>query len=287
MRCLVCGTDMKYYFEKKGFKIVKCPRCLLMAVENFPADLSLYYTEGYFTGDARLDGYMDYDFDKEVTKKTYINFLKDIGGFLSGKARRSVFEVGCATGFFLKLANDHGWQAEGIDISAYAVKKAIEKGAIASVNTLENYHASKKFDAIVMQDVIEHVKDPVSLLNKSRELLNDNGVIAITTPDSGSLWARVWGKYWHAFVPPQHLYYFNSRNLKSLLQKSGFEVVYSKHHGKWFTIPYIMRLFYSWTGLNFFLKLANFSSKTFLKKISLPLNVYDTTYMIAKKYEQQ
>ncbi|MFA6105029.1 MAG: class I SAM-dependent methyltransferase [Patescibacteria group bacterium] len=285
MICLNCGNEMSFYFEKKGFKIFKCPKCLLMAVNNIPADLTKYYSEGYFTGDVSLDGYMDYDSDKEVTKKTYLNFLCDIERFLPAGQKKSLFEVGCATGFFLKLATELGWEAEGIDLSDYAVKMAILKGIKASVGTVEDFKAENKYDAVVMQDVVEHVRDPASLITKAGELLKAGGVLALTTPDSGSLWARVWGKRWHAFVPPQHLYYFSSENIKSFLEKRGFKVEYLEHHGKWFTVPYIIRLFYSWTGFKFFSKLAELASKSFFKNISLPINVRDTIYLIAKKYE--
>ena len=274
---------MDKYFIKKGFNIVHCGICNLMAVENVPDDLSAYYREGYFTGDTTLDGYMDYDADKEVSKKTYINFLDIIGKYLENKVDPSMFEVGCATGFFLDLAKKKGWQSMGIDISAYAVQKSREKGLEASVGVLENHVTEKKFDVLVMQDVIEHVKNPVLDIKKCWNLLVENGLLVLTTPDAGSLWARIWGRHWHAFVPPQHLFYFSVKNLSSVLEKNGFKVEYCAHHGKWFSIPYIIRLLYSWTGIYFFSKLAKWSSTSFLKNIALPINVGDTIFLIARK----
>jgi predicted TPR repeat methyltransferase len=268
---------------KKIWQIVRCQNCKLLAVENVPADLSPYYSEGYFTGDVTLDGYMDYDLDKEVTKITYQNYLTDLEKYLNKKNGISMFEVGCATGFFMDLAHQRGWDTEGIDISQYAVKKAQEKGLLATAAVLESYQTEKKFDVVAAQDVIEHVKDPIDMINRSRNLLNENGLFLITTPDEGSLWARVWGKNWHAFVPPQHLFYFSTKNLSSLLEQNGFEVLHVAHHGKWFAIPYIIRLLYSWTGLNIFSKLANWSSNSFLKSIAIPINVRDNIFLIARK----
>lgn len=283
MLCINCGLKMDSYFVKKGFQIVRCPSCKLMAVENVPQDLGPYYSEGYFTGDVTLDGYMDYDSDKEVSKKTYVDFLGVMKKYLKNLNNPKMFEVGCATGFFMDLAKQSGWQVEGIDISEYAVQKTKEKGMLASVGTLETYTTDKKFDAIVAQDVIEHVKDPVADIKKSASLLAENGLLVFTTPDAGSLWARTWGKRWHAFVPPQHLFYFSVKNLTSVLEKNGFKIEYVAHHGKWFAVPYIIRLLYSWTGLGIFSKLAHWSSNSFLKKISLPINVRDTIFLIARK----
>ncbi|TSC85015.1 MAG: type 11 methyltransferase [Parcubacteria group bacterium Gr01-1014_13] len=283
MICINCQTKMEPYFVKKTFHIMRCPSCKLMAVENIPADLSPYYSEGYFTGDVTLDGYIDYDLDKEVTKKTYIDYIDLLAKYIHKQGQVSMFEVGCATGFFMDLARQRGWETEGIDISEYAVKKAQEKGLAASATTLESYQSVKKFDVIVMQDVIEHVKDPVDVINRAKNLLADKGLLLFTTPDAGSLWARVWNKKWHAFVPPQHLFYFSAKNLGSILEKNGFEVVHTAHHGKWFTVPYIIRLLYSWTGLKIFSKLAEWSAKSFLKDFAIPINVRDTLSLVARK----
>lgn len=273
---------MEPYFLKKTWQIVRCPSCKLMAVENVPEDLSPYYSEGYFTGDVTLDGYIDYDLDKEVTKKTYLSYLDIIAKNLN-KQQISMFEIGCATGFFMDLARHRGWQTEGIDISEYAVKKAQEKGLVAHTAVLESYQTEKKFDVVVMHDLIEHVKDPIDVISRSKNLLTENGLLLFTTPDAGSLWARVWNKKWHAFVPPQHLFYFSGKNLGSILEKNGFEVLQTAHHGKWFAIPYIIRLLYSWTGLKIFSKLAEWSSKSFLKNIAIPINVGDTLVLLARK----
>lgn len=274
---------MDPYFSKKNWQIVRCPNCQLLAVENAPADLTPFYTEGYFTGDVTLDGYMDYDLDKEVTKMTYQNYLTVLEKYLNKQSGISMFEVGCATGFFMDLARQKGWQTEGIDISEYAVKKAREKGLLASVAILENYQTDKKFDVVAMQDVIEHVKDPIDLIRRAKSLLTENGLLLITTPDEGSLWARIWGKKWHAFVPPQHLFYFSTKNLSSLLEQHGFQVMNVAHHGKWFAVPYIIRLLYSWTGLKIFSKLANWSANSFLKGVAIPINVRDNIFLIARK----
>lgn len=274
---------MDPYFLKKTFQIVRCPACKLMAVENVPVDLSPYYSEGYFTGDVTLDGYIDYDLDKEVTKKTYMHYMDLMDLHVKNQQGKSMFEVGCATGFFMDLAQKKGWHTEGIDISKYAIGKAKEKGLAASVGVLESYQTPHKFDAVVMQDVIEHVKNPVDSIKKSADLLKEGGLLVLTTPDAGSVWARVWGKHWHAFVPPQHLFYFSTKNLISVLEKNGFKVLYCAHHGKWFAIPYIIRLLYSWTGLKIFSKLAEWSSRSFLKKLAVPINVRDTAFLIARK----
>lgn len=282
MNCVNCGEKNSLYFEKKSFIINQCKQCGLLAVENAPDDLSKFYSKGYFTGDPSLDGYMDYESDKSASRKTYVKFLEKIGSFVK-KEKINLFEIGCATGFFLKLAKSKGWMVSGIDISEYAAGEARKNGLDVQAGLVENYTAREKADVVVMLDLLEHVRDPGMLLKKVNALLDVNGILALTTPDSGSLWARFWGKKWHAFVPPQHLFYFSSVNLKSLLEKNGFEVVSLEHHGKWFTVPYIIRLLYSWTGLKLFANLAEKCSVSFLRSVAIPINLGDTIYLVAVK----
>ncbi|MFA5062254.1 MAG: class I SAM-dependent methyltransferase [Patescibacteria group bacterium] len=283
MNCVNCETQMEPYFIKRNFEIVRCPRCNLMAVVNAGEDLSKCYTEGYFKGDTTLDGYMDYDLDKEVSRKTYINILDILSDHLQKQNDISLFEVGCATGFFMDLARGRGWQTEGMDISDYAAAKAVEKGLSVTAGSFENFLPAKKYHAVVMQDLIEHVKDPVGVIKKAGEMLEQNGLLTLTTPDAGSLWARVMGKRWHAFVPPQHLFYFSATNISKMLEKSGFKIIYASHHGKWFTVPYILRLLYSWTGAGMFSRFASWTAKSFVKGCAIPINVGDTLFLVARK----
>lgn len=286
MTCIVCGQTCEPFFVKKTFTIVRCPTCQLMAVENVPEDLAPYYRQGYFTGDVSLDGYMDYDTDKAVTRKTYEAHCRELTSLVQipGQDRQpTMLEIGCATGFFMSIAIEQGWNVEGIDISSYAVEEAKQKGLRATTATIESFTTHNTYDSIVMQDVIEHVVDPVRMIRRVHELLNHGGLVALTTPDAGSLWARLWGKKWHAFVPPQHLFYFRVSHLERILASNGFTVVRVSHPGKWFSIPYILRLLFSWTGLRLFSWLAEWTAKTPIKRLALPINLGDTIFLIAQK----
>lgn len=284
MICVCCGATMSAHFTKKEFDIERCSQCGLMSVKNVPQDLAPFYAEGYFTGDVSLDGYMDYDQEKEVSRKIYTRYLEVMEKFLGKNTPHSLFELGCATGFFLDIAQTRGWYARGADISEYAVAEAQRKGLHVVSGTVETMPASPEFGAVVMQDVIEHVKDPVDTIRRAWNMLSPGGLFVLTTPDAGSLWARMWGKRWHAFVPPQHLFYFSQANLVALVERQGFENVHAAHHGKWFTLPYIMRLLYSWVGWSFFSTLANWTARSrFLSSISVPINVRDTLFLIARK----
>ncbi len=285
MRCFLCNAnDSKFYLEKKGFKYFRCEQCGLVFLEKIPANLSDYYGKGYFTGDLDLDGYMDYESEKELTMGTFKKYLDLITKV--NKNAGSLFEVGCATGCFLDLAKGRGWSVAGIDISDYATSECKRKGLEVSCSTLEDFsiQEGRQYDVVAMFDVIEHLVDPVAGLEKVKGLLKMGGFVAFSSPDSGSLWAKAWKNKWHAFVPPQHINLFSIKNVKLLLQKCGFETVFVGHDGKTFALPYIFRLLFTWTKMKPWRFLANFSANNkFLKNISIPINLGDTMFVIAKK----
>lgn len=285
MPCFLCGAnDNKFYLEKKSFNYFRCGNCGLIFLEKVPENLSAYYSKGYFTGDLDLDGYMDYESEKELTIGTFKKYLDLIAK--ANKNTGSLFEVGCATGCFLDLAKSSGWSVAGMDISSYAIDECKRKGLDASCSTLEDFHSPEgvQYDAVAMFDVLEHLVDPAAGLGKIKGLLKTGGLVAFATPDSGSLWARAWRNKWHAFVPPQHINLFSVKNVKLLLQKCGFEPVFVGHYGKTFALPYIFRLLHTWTKMKPWRFMANFSANNkLLKNISIPINLGDTMFVIAKK----
>jgi len=284
--CPVCGSQkINYYLEKNSFKYNKCDDCNLVFLEKIPEDLEKYYSEGYFTGDLELDGYVDYESEKELTRVSFEKYLDFIENHIKEKNR--LLEVGCATGYFLDLAKKRGWNTKGVDISKYAVEEALKKGHDVICSKIEDLHDDDNLsshDVVVMLDALEHLTSPKQDLKKMSNFLKPDGLFVFSTPDSSSLWSKVWGRKWHAFVPPQHIHVFSSENVRFLLEDVGLEVKFVGHYGKNFSLPYIFRLLNTWTKMKIWFLLAKFTSKHgFLKKITIPINLGDTMFVIAQK----
>lgn len=290
MQCHICSSSQITPYKKKNeWQVYRCGACSLLFVDPIPDDLSVYYTEGYFTGDMTLDGYMDYDEDKAATRDSYerlLDMLEQVcGGSLAG---RTLFEVGCATGFFLELAAARGATVSGIDISSYAVTEAQQKGLDAVVGTVEDIPDARQYDIVVMLDVIEHVRHPRADIQATHRLLRTAGIVVFITPDTGSLYARLLGKRWHAFVPPQHLFYFNKKNITTLLTQEGFTPLVTTVYQKRFSLPYIFRALYSWQRLFVWRWLAQWCAAIpVLKELHVSIPLRDNMLVIAKKEERQ
>ena len=91
---------------------------------------------------------------------------------------------------------------------------------------------------IVMRHVIEHLRDPRRDLEQVAAALASDGVLYVATPDARALAARVFGRFWHGYDPPRHLFAFTSAGVRRLLEGTGFRVV-AEH---WYFAPQM------WTG---------------------------------------
>lgn len=282
--CVGCGdTNAVSFLRKNNCEIYKCLKCGLLFVwpqRNFQ-DI---YAPDYFNGASQGFGYVNYEQDKQMTKEIFNSYLNEIEAVRNIKD--TILDVGAATGVFLECARSRGWQTEGVELSDYAVEKAREKGLNVARGTIvdladkENY-----FGVITYLDVLEHLPDARSELKMARKLLKDGGILVINTPDAGSFFSRICGRHWHLFTPPEHLIFFNSANLKKMLEEENFKVLLIEKIGKRFTLRYIFQTLAN--NQNFFIWqwLAGFFKKSSLGKLAIPLNLRDNIFVVAQKYE--
>jgi SAM-dependent methyltransferase len=150
--------------------------------------------------------------------------------------------VGCGPGFLLDAATEMGYQAWGIDPSAYAVALANERHRdrvrVAVLETVDFEPAS--FDLLVAADAFEHVYAPRRFLAAAHRLLKPDGVLAITTPDPTSLLARVSRRGWVSFKIPEHVYYWSPATIRRALAP-GFLVRELTSAGQYATAGFLLR----------------------------------------------
>ena len=279
--CIACGGDSPFWFEKNSFDLYKCGKCGLIFTEPIP-DVSKIYSEDYFSGAKDGFGYVDYDKDKQAMAGTFDFYMNKIEEFSAGKG--NLLDLGTATGYFLEIAKRRSWNAMGVEISAFAAEKARAKELNVVTGKLENISVPDEyFNVITFWDVIEHFSDPKSQLLLARKMLKKDGIIAINTPDSGSLTAKILGKHWHLLVPPEHLTIFNQKNLSLLLKSCGFDFLWMGKVGKKFTLQYALQILANKLKLKMLWRGAEFFKDNFLGKINIPINLRDNFLVIAKK----
>lgn len=103
---------------------------------------------------------------------------------------KNVLELGCADGGMTKLILDDFESITVIDGSEYAINRLKKQTNSNKINTIIGYfeevQLNEKFDTIIMGHILEHVDDPVYILNKFKVYLKENGNIIITVPNANS-----------------------------------------------------------------------------------------------------
>lgn len=248
--CNVCGSESKRaYRPSNRLGLVQCTECGLIYVSPRPAAEKLYelYGESYFRNEeSGVVGYTDYSKDEPNIRRSSRLRLTHIERFTRGQGR--LLDVGCATGFFISEAQRRGWKVEGLDVSAYTIRYAREKlGLDAHLGSLTDVDLPPgAYDAVTMWDVIEHVPDPKEYIRAVSRLLRSGGIYELSTPDIGSLPAKLTGNRWIGYkLSDEHIYYFSVATLSRLLEDVGFDVVHVRHIGKYVT----SRLFFDRLGM--------------------------------------
>lgn len=283
--CIACGsTERSVWGTKNNYTLFRCVRCGLVAVIPVPSSThEMYAASDYFSGAEKGFGYVDYDADKEAMRSVFEDYLARAEALLPAKGK--LLDVGAATGFFVALANARGWDGEGIEVSDYAAARGRARGLRIPTGTLSNFAAAPgSYELITMFDVIEHVTDPRSELTSAATALVKGGVLLITTPDAGSAFARVFGTRWHLVVPPEHLFYFTKRGMRTLLESLGFEVQSITRPGKRFTLRYFFATVARWCPVPPLPWLAGYLARhARLGDVSIPFNTYDNLFVVARK----
>jgi len=135
-----------------------------------------------------------------------------------------VLDVGCGQGRLLVRLKALGWEVEGQEIDPDAGAHSLEDRAIRVYRAplAELCLPEGRYDAIVMNHVIEHAVDPLGLLRECRRLLARGGQLIVVTPNTSSLGHRLFGDHWRPLEPPRHLFLFSERNLVELSRQAGF-----------------------------------------------------------------
>lgn len=120
----------------------------------------------------------------EVTNSRW-HLMQRIASEVKARARgRSLLDVGCSVGCFLKLFERNAWKLSGIDPSAAAMHRAREFMDTAYVGTLEDGSLpSGNFDVVSILDAIYYSGSPRRMIARAAELLDQHGLLVIELPN--------------------------------------------------------------------------------------------------------
>jgi len=220
----------------------------------------------------------EYSMEAEGRSKNFKTILRRLKRIRKGteNSGNRLLDIGAASGIFLHLAKQEGYEIYGIEPSEFLVKEAEKQYNIELFKgTVEDYKPKEKFSIITLLDIIEHLVEPDAFMTKVDSLLEENGILVLVTPDINSFAARLAGKrWWHFRVA--HINFFNLHSLRLLLQKHDYEIILKKKY------IWNFSLFYLVTRLFPFLKKKK-SLQKILKRLHLKLPLFDSWEIYARK----
>jgi 2-polyprenyl-3-methyl-5-hydroxy-6-metoxy-1,4-benzoquinol methylase len=199
-------------------------------------ELGEYYAKKYYQQQIRTHESKYGDDELAFRRNKLDQKLRVIKGLYKNPlpASPAFLDIGAGEGFAMDFFANQGWQVTGLDYSAHGCKThhpqlmdhLIIGDLQMSVNNLAE--EGRRFDAILLDNVLEHLLEPAHLLRSLAPLLSDDGVLVIEVPNDFSAFQqylleqrKIDRPFW--VVSPDHISYFNRDGLARLASTCGFK----------------------------------------------------------------
>jgi 2-polyprenyl-3-methyl-5-hydroxy-6-metoxy-1,4-benzoquinol methylase len=218
VQCPLCGSGSKSWYPMEHAHVIRCvnPGCGLGYLVEQPSDEQLtgYYREYYYPS-GESEGPVFENSDLAKMEQHFLALEERVG--IAGK---QILDYGCGVGNFMEVAREHGCTAMGIEYDDEGRATASEKGFRVE-KTIEPYEESL-FDFVYMNDVIEHLRDPVEDLRQLHARMKPGTAAFIVTMNMRGLKPKVVGDKWDVITNPTHLWFYDEQSLGKTLEAAGF-----------------------------------------------------------------
>jgi 2-polyprenyl-3-methyl-5-hydroxy-6-metoxy-1,4-benzoquinol methylase len=152
---------------------------------------------------------------------------------------RDVLDVGCGEGFLAAALKKQGNRITGIDVLREAkAGRALERYFTADLDQgiapVVEQLQGKRFDRVLLLDVLEHLKRPEILLRQCKEVLKPGGAVVISVPNVANITVRLMllmGRFNYTergIMDKTRLRFFTRRTARRFLEENGYCIVGEK-----------------------------------------------------------
>jgi len=242
-----CFCEQKSYkeiiianYDAWGLNIptIICDNCCSIRSKYFLDNLSIkkFYTEGYyyphmFTATSAQNIGMEFNeyYSAEVLKG--YDIIKFIKNNLDISKIEKVLEVGCGAGGILEHFQKENKKIYGCDWSKDLINFAKKKlpNGIFKIGGVNKFY-KKKFDLIILSDVIEHLIEPNLLLSEIRKYLNQAKFVYINVPGFFGIGLKRWNCNIRQYFKIEHTFCHTLYSLNLLMKKNNFKLIYGNEY---------------------------------------------------------
>lgn len=138
---------------------------------------------------------------------------------------KRVIDLGCGGGFMADAFRRWGADSHGVDISENSIAYARRHFPQCSFfcDSFEGLGArGLTFDFIFSSELMEHIAGTAPVMEMIVSLSKPGTVVYVATPDAGHPTVRDDLMSWQDICPPEHVQWFDQRNMTLLFEKYGF-----------------------------------------------------------------
>jgi 2-polyprenyl-3-methyl-5-hydroxy-6-metoxy-1,4-benzoquinol methylase len=190
-----------------------------------PQELAAYYEKNYYQNETANYRKSYSALEAEVIDLRIALRAAHVAALTGRTSPGSMLDVGCGEGFVIRHFSSLGWQVAGIDFSRAGVEQInpdcahlVEQGDVFRLLEAK-ITAAEQYDLVWLGNVLEHVLDPVGLLQSLRQLVSPGGLLVVTVPNDGSAYQEtlldsgaIPERFWIAV--PDHISYFTADSLR-------------------------------------------------------------------------
>jgi 2-polyprenyl-3-methyl-5-hydroxy-6-metoxy-1,4-benzoquinol methylase len=226
--CPICSKSGMNFRARVGLApdvladLMECSECAAYFFDPQPSpeQLARFYSASYFNFDPGHERAKGWLFARQLVR------IKPQGNFL---------DIGCATGFFLHgISQKCGWSVFGVEFSSQAADFARRELGIdvRQGDLLGAKFSSEFFDYIHINNVLEHVLDPIAVLEECRRIIKPHGFLFLSIPN-GFNDSRPLIRYFQetgepAFSGNGHIFFFQQITFQKLFSHAGFDILRKK-----------------------------------------------------------
>ena len=170
---------------------------------------------------------------KTSKRSSHYYFLRWVG------ENQDVLDVGCGEGFFAAQLAANGNRIVGVDRltepkQAHVLEKYIQADLENGLSVAQQSVGERRFDRILLQDVLEHVRCPERIIAECHALLKPHGQILVSLPNVANVTVRLallFGRFDYrerGILDRTHLRFYTRRTARRLLEDAGFEIVIAR-----------------------------------------------------------
>jgi len=139
--------------------------------------------------------------------------------------RVRILDIGCGFGETLGYHQERGCEVYGVEADDNIKRVVQQYGFNVQVGLFDaNLYEPEYFDYVTMDQVIEHISDPLNALKGVARILKPGGVAILSTPNAGGWGLKVFGRKWEHWHIPYHLQIFSKRSMEKYARLAGLQL---------------------------------------------------------------